>query len=301
MESITGGGAAISLSMGSLMDSLRRFPYIWTIIPLLLVLVATTTCQKAPVTGRDQLIFYSEEKEIEMGLGAFRSFLRQAPLSNDPALVALVNRVGDRIAAVANKPEYDWEFAVIQEDRVPNAWALPGGKVAVYTGILKFTKDEDGLATVIGHEVAHALQRHGNERVSRGWIDQALQVGAIAAAATGGVDPGFTQGFLSAYGVGVSLPFNRLQESEADTVGLILMAKAGYDPRASVDFWERMSGCPRKWIGKLCFRSGAGVPEFLSTHPSDENRIKHLERLIDRAMPYYEAAKRDVSSVIPEG
>ena len=271
-------------------------------IPLLLVIaVGTTTCQKAPITGRDQLLFYSEEKEIEMGLSAFRGFLRQAPLSNDPEILALVNRVGDRIAAVADKPEYDWEFAVIQEDRVPNAFALPGGKVAVFTGILKYTKDEDGLATVIGHEVAHALQRHGNERVSRSWIEQALQIGALAAAATGGVDPGFSQGLLSAYGVGVSLPFNRLQESEADTVGLLLMARAGYDPRASVEFWERMSGCPRRWIGKLCFRSGAGVPEFLSTHPSDENRIKHLERLIDRAMPYYEAAKRDHSENPPEG
>lgn len=272
-----------------------------SIVLLLLIAVVATTCQKAPVTGRDQLIFYSEEKEIDMGLNAFRGFLRQAPLSDDPELLALVNRVGDRIAAVADKPEYDWEFAVIQEDRVPNAFALPGGKVAVFTGILKYTKDEDGLATVIGHEVAHALQRHGNERVSRAWIDQALQVGAIAAAATGSVDPGVTQGFLSAYGVGVSLPFNRLQESEADTVGLLLMAKAGYDPRASVDFWERMSGCPRRWIGKLCFRSGAGVPEFLSTHPSDENRIRHLERLIDRAMPYYEAAQRGHPPNAPEG
>ena len=96
------------------------------------------------------------------------------------------------------------------------------------------------------------------------------------------------------------MPFNRLQESEADTVGLLLMAKAGYDPRASVDFWERMSGCPRQWIGKLCFRSGAGVPEFLSTHPSDENRIKHLERLIDRAMPYYQAAKQDIAQATLE-
>ncbi len=271
------------------------------VVLLLLIAVVSSTCQKAPVTGRDQLIFYSEEKEIDMGLTAFRGFLRQAPLSRDPELLALVNRVGDRIAAVADKPEYDWEFAVIQEDRVPNAFALPGGKVAVFTGILKYTKDEDGLATVIGHEVAHALQRHGNERVSRAWIDQAIQVGAIAAAATGSVDPGVTQGFLSAYGVGVSLPFNRLQESEADTVGLLLMAKAGYDPRASVDFWERMSGCPRRWIGKLCFRSGAGVPEFLSTHPSDVNRIRHLERLIDRAMPYYEAAQRGHPLSAPGG
>jgi predicted Zn-dependent protease len=211
-------------------------------------------------------------------------------LSTNPELNDLVHRVGRRIAEVANKPEYHWEFAVIQDDRAINAFALPGGKVAVFTGILPITKNETGLATVMGHEVAHALQRHGAERMSRSILEQIAQLGALAGAATGGVDPGLIQGALGAYGVGVSLPFNRKQESEADYVGLQLMAKAGYDPREAVNFWERMSGCPRKMIGTLCFRSASSIPEFLSTHPSDVTRINQIEAWIPEAMRYYHPA-----------
>lgn len=247
-------------------------------------------CYRAPGTAREQLIFISEEKEIAMGVGAFREVLRQAPLSQDAAISEMVHRVGKRIAAVANKPEYHWEFAVIQDDRTINAFALPGGKVAVFTGLLKYTQSEAGLATVMGHEVAHALQRHGAERMSRGILEQIAQVGAIAGAATGAMDPGVVQGLQSAYGVGVSLPFNRKQESEADFIGLRLMAQAGYDPRESVPFWERMSGCPRHLIGKLCFRSSAAIPEFLSTHPSDITRINQIEAWIPDAMRFYQPA-----------
>lgn len=244
-------------------------------------------CRRAPGTARDQLIFISEEKEIAMGVESFRHLLRQAPLVDDPEVTEMVNRVGNRIADAAQKPEYHWEFAVIRDDRMVNAFALPGGKVAVFTGILKVTKTEAGLATVMGHEVAHALQRHGAERMSRGILESIAQVGALGAAASGSVDPAAVQGVLSAYGVGVSLPFNRRQESEADFVGLRLMAKAGYDPNEAVNFWERMSGCPRKLIGKLCFRSGAAIPEFLSTHPSDVTRINQIEAWVPGAMRYY--------------
>jgi predicted Zn-dependent protease len=142
----------------------------------------------------------------------------------------------------------------------------------------------------MGHEVTHAIQRHGVERISRGIIEQVAQVGAIAGAATGKVNPQVAIGLLSAYGVGVSLPFNRAQEIEADKIGLRLMAEAGYDPHEALGFWERMSGCPRNMIGKLCFRSGAGIPEFLSTHPSDENRIKNMERWIPEARKHYHPA-----------
>jgi predicted Zn-dependent protease len=159
--------------------------------------------------------------------------------------------------------------------------------VAFFTGILKHTQNEAGVATVMGHEVAHATQRHGVERISRGLLEQVAQFGAIAGAATGKVNPAVVQGLLSAYGVGVALPFSRVQESEADYIGLRLMAQAGYDPHESIAFWERMSGCPRNMIGKLCFRSGAGIPEFLSTHPSEETRIKNLERWIPQTMRYY--------------
>jgi predicted Zn-dependent protease len=233
------------------------------------------------------VIFFSEEKELQFGLSAFREVLRAAPLSDNVEVNELVHRVGRKIAEAANKPEYQWEFAVIQDDKMVNAFALPGGKVAIFTGILKHTKDDAGLATVMGHEVAHALQRHGVERMSRSILDQIAQLGALGAAATGRANPGAIQGLLGAYGVNVSLPFNRKQESEADEIGLLLMAKAGYDPREAVPFWERMSGCPKQMIGKLCFRSQQAVPEFLSTHPSDLTRINQIEAWLPKALQHY--------------
>jgi metalloendopeptidase OMA1, mitochondrial len=247
-------------------------------------------CVRAPGTARDQFIYISEEKEITMGVSAYRELLRKAPVSDDPELNELVNRVGQRIAAVADKPEYQWEFAIIRDDRTINAFALPGGKVAVFTGILKLTKNEDGLATVIGHEVAHALQRHGAERYSRSILETIGQVGALAAGAAAG-RPDAAIAAMSAYGVGVSLPFGRKQESEADYIGLKLMAQAGYDPREAVPFWERMSGCPRQMINKVCFRSQHTIPEFLSTHPSDIARINQIEAWIPEALKYYHAAQ----------
>jgi predicted Zn-dependent protease len=252
-------------------------------------------CYKAPGTARDQLIFFSEEKELAFGLSAYREVLRQAPISSNPEANELVHRVGNRIAQAANKPEYHWEFAVIEDDKTINAFALPGGKVAVFTGILKHTKTEAGLATVMGHEVAHALQRHGVERMSRSIIDQIAQLGAIGAAAAGHSSGAAIQGALGAYGVNVSLPFNRRQESEADYVGLRLMAKAGYDPREAVPFWERMSGCPRQMIDKLCFRSQHAIPEFLSTHPSDVTRINQLEAWLPEALNDYHGPGRPPS------
>lgn len=256
-------------------------------ISILCGLLLLVGCIKAPGTARDQVIFLSEEKEIALGITAFRDVLRQARLSANPEINEMVNRVGRRIAAVADKPEYHWEFAVIQDDRMVNAFALPGGKVAIFTGILKHTKNEDGLATVMAHEIAHALQRHGAERMSRGILDQIAQIGILAGAASGAVNPQVAMGAMSAYGVGVTLPHNRRQESEADFVGLQLMAKAGYDPREAVNFWERMSGCPRQLIGKYCFRSNAAIPEFLSTHPSDATRIRQIEAWIPGAMRHY--------------
>jgi metalloendopeptidase OMA1, mitochondrial len=253
----------------------------------LIVCLSMVGCIRAPGTARDQIIFISEEKEIALGVSAFRDVLKQARLNANPEINAMVNRVGRRIAAVANKPEYHWEFAVIQDDEMVNAFALPGGKVAVFTGILKLTKTEAGLATVMAHEVAHALQRHGAERMSRGILEQIAQLGAIAGAASGTVDPQLAMGAMSAYGVGVTLPHNRRQESEADFIGLKLMAQAGYDPREAIGFWERMSGCPKQMIGRFCFRSQSAVPEFLSTHPSDETRIKQIEAWIEDALQYY--------------
>ena len=258
-------------------------------------------CSKAPGTARDQLIFISEDREISMGLGAYREVLRGSRLSEDPAVNEMVYRIGQRIAAVANKPEYHWEFAVVQDNRIVNAFALPGGKVVVYTGLLKYTQTEAGLATVMGHEIAHALQRHGAERMSRGLLEQIAQIGGIAAAAAGRMDPGVAMGAMSAYGVGVALPFNRRQESEADYIGLTLMAKAGYDPHEAVPFWERMSGCPRSMIGKLCFRSQAAIPEFLSTHPSDVTRIQQIEAWLPEVLQHYRGPSSPAPAPMPVG
>jgi len=247
-------------------------------------------CYRAPGTARDQLIFFSEEKELEFGMGAYREVLRQARLSDDPEKNDLVQRVGKKIAEVANKPEYQWEFALIDDDKMVNAFCLPGGKVAVFTGILKHTKNDAGMATVMGHEIAHALQRHGVERMSRSIIDQIAQLGALGAAASGHSSGAAIQGLLGAYGVNVSLPFNRKQESEADYIGLKLMAQAGYDPHEAVPFWERMSGCPRQMIDKLCFRSQHAIPEFLSTHPSDVTRMNQIEAWLPETLQYYHGA-----------
>ena len=252
-------------------------------------------CIRAPGTARDQIIFISEEKEIALGISAFRDVLKQARLSANPEINTMVNRVGRRIADVVNKPGYHWEFAVIQDDKQINAFALPGGKVAIFTGILKHTKTEAGLATVMAHEIAHALQRHGAERMSRGMLEQLAQVVAMGGAASGAIDPQLAMGAMSVYGVGVSLPHNRRQESEADYIGLQLMAKAGYDPQEAIGFWERMSGCPRQMIGRFCFRSNAAIPEFLSTHPSDVTRINQIEAWIKDAMQYYQPQKKDKS------
>lgn len=246
-------------------------------------------CTRAPVTGREQFILpnFTEEKERELGIEAYRDVLRHYPLSTDPEINAMIRRVGERIAAAANKPSFEWEFAVIKDDKTINAFCLPGGKVAFFTGILKHTQNEAGVAVVMGHEVTHALYRHGVERISRSYLEMIAQAGALAGAVTGKVNPAALQGVLMAYGVNAQLPFNRTQESEADYIGLRLMAQAGYDPHEAVGFWERMSGCPREYIGKLCFRSGAGVPEFLSTHPSEETRIKNLQKWTPEAMHYY--------------
>ena len=224
---------------------------------------------------------------MQFGISAYREVLRQARLSENPDSNEMIQRVGRRIAEVAHKPEYQWEFAVIDDDKTINAFCLPGGKVAVFTGILKVTKNDVGLATVMGHEIAHALQRHGVERMSRSIIDQIAQLGALGAAVSGHAGGGAIQGLLGAYGVNVSLPFNRRQESEADYIGIRLMAQAGYDPREAVPFWERMSGCPRQMIDKLCFRSQQAIPEFLSTHPSDVTRINQIEAWLPEVLPLY--------------
>ncbi|GIX47650.1 MAG: lipoprotein [Candidatus Tectimicrobiota bacterium] len=244
---------------------------------VLLLLGTLVACQTAPITGRKQLILLSLDQENHLGISAFSQILKQEPVSTDPQLNALVQRVGQRLAAVVNRPDFAWEFRVIDKD-VANAFALPGGKVAVYTGILRYTQTEAGLATVLAHEIAHVLARHGGERLSHSLLAQlgltALQIGLR------GGDPAIIRGIGLAYGLGVELPFSRQQESEADHIGLILMAKAGYDPREALAFWQRMAAA----------KKGKEPPEFLSTHPSGATRLRQLQQWLPEALQYYRPA-----------
>lgn len=232
-------------------------------------------CSTVPVTGRRQLSLVSASEETQLGLASFNEMKKEMPISKDASLNALVQKVGKKIAAVAgpDMPDAQWEFVVF-ESKEANAFCLPGGKVGVYTGILPITKDEAGLATVIGHEVAHAVARHGGERISQA---TALQAGGqLAGALTASSQPMTQQLVGLVYGlgsqVGYVLPHSRKQESEADRIGLIYMARAGYNPEAAVDFWGRFSA-----------QSKGGGPWFLRTHPVSEDRITDLKKWMPEA------------------
>ena len=235
-------------------------------------------CQAVEYTGRSQLNLVSEGDEKKLGVDAYEDILKKTPLSKNQAWQAQLKRVGRGISAAAAKPDYQWEFNVLQGKEV-NAFCLPGGKVAFWEGIMPVTQDDNGIAVVMGHEVAHALARHGAERMTQSM--GAELVGQILSAGVGMVSPGMTEAFSQAYGLGVNvaviLPWGRSQESEADHIGLILMAKAGYDPSAAIGFWERMSK----------MQQGGKPPEFLSTHPSDETRIAQIKQWLPEAMTYY--------------
>ncbi len=235
------------------------------------------SCAKTPYTHRTQFIMVSPKEEMQMGYQAAREVLQKEPISHDRRLNYLVRKVGMRIAKAANQPNYRWEFFVIDKD-IPNAFCLPGGKVFVYKGILKIAKNEDQLATVIAHEVAHAILRHGAERMS---MAQLGAIGKQLLAQTVLKGSQYAGIFDMAYGLGaqygVLLPYSRKFEYEADEVGLYLMTKAGYDPREAVKFWENMLKATR----------GQKTPEFLSTHPADEHRIERLKKLIPKALKYY--------------
>jgi len=247
---------------------------------VIVVAGAVTACETVPYTGRSQLQFMSPQQESEMGAQAYQQTLAKAKLSSDAAANEMVTRVGSRIAAVTGHPEYKWEYRLLQDDKQVNAFALPGGKVAVYTGILPITRDENGLAAVLGHEIGHVIARHGGERVSQQMLVNVGIETTMAALSQG--NPATVRAVASLLGagvtVGVLLPWSRAQESEADHLGLILMAKAGYDPHASRDLWVRMAAASQ----------GSGKPpEFLSTHPSDPTRIKQIEVWMPEAMQYY--------------
>ena len=242
--------------------------------------VLLCACQSVPYTKRKHLVLVSAGEEASLGESSYKDALAKAKVSSDAEATALVRRVGERIAAAADKPDYHWEFNLLDDPKTVNAWCLPGGKVAVYSGLLPITKDENGLAVVLGHEISHALARHGSERMSQGLL---AQLGGVALGAALASKPDATQQLAQqAYGagatVGVLLPFSRAQESEADHIGLILMAKAGYDPEGAVPFWQRMASA-----------AGAGgnsTPEFLRTHPADDKRIEAIKKELPEARGY---------------
>lgn len=243
--------------------------------------------------------------ETNLGTQAYQDVLNdpKVKISNDPAEVTPVKRVTERIIEAAKKSKYaeeakefQWEESVIKDDRTQNAFALPGGKIAVYTGIFPIAQNESGLAAIIGHEVVHALARHGSERMSQGLLAQLGLVGASIAMQSEGFSPVTSQAAMSALGVGtqvgVLLPFSRAHESEADYIGLLLAADAGYDPREAVHVWERMQQS-----------SGNNQPpEFLSTHPGHETRIKRLTEHLPEAFALYDQAnKAPVAQLPPVG
>ena len=258
---------------------MRSFRYP-ALVGALLAAGMVGACETVPYTGRSQLQFMSPQQESELGAQAYQQALAKTKLSSDAAASEMVARVGSRIAAVTGHPEYKWEYRLIQDDKQVNAFALPGGKVAVYTGILPITRDEDGLAAVLGHEIGHVIARHGGERVSQQMLVNVGLETTMAALSRG--NPATVQAVASLLGagatVGVLLPWSRAQESEADHLGLILMAKAGYDPHAARDLWVRMAAASK----------GSGKPpEFLSTHPSEPTRIQQIDVWMPEAMRYY--------------
>jgi predicted Zn-dependent protease len=256
-----------------------RNPWLFLALGLTFLVAA---CATAPYTGRRQLLLTSEGRETSMGLQAFQDAKRRFPVSRDPELNQMVQRVGSRIAQAANRPDYRWEFVVFRNDQEANAFCLPGGKVGIFTGILKYTQDEAGLATVMAHEAGHAIARHAGERLSQSML---AQVGGLGLGlGLGGVNPAAGQAIMQGYSLGtqmgILLPYSRAQEYEADRIGMILLAKAGYDPAGALDFWKRM----------LAQEQGPNLPQFLSTHPRDEKRIQEMAAFLPQARRYYVAA-----------
>lgn len=238
----------------------------------LLAIMLLTSCREAPVTERKQLILIPESSEMKLGEDAFKKIIKESTLSKNQALIEKVKRVGKRIATTANRPDYKWAFIVIEDDSTANAFCLPGGKIGIYTGILPYTKDEKGLAAVMGHEVGHAIARHGSERMSTALLSQLGQVALNLFVDI--EDPIVLDALNKAYGlatgIGVILPFSRKQELEADGIGIILMNEAGYNPIGALEFWKRM----KHW------RKGKEPIVYLSTHPVDDTRIAHIEKIL---------------------
>lgn len=261
-------------------------------IPLigLCAVFAVESCSRVPLTGRKQLNLIPEATMDQMAISQYQSFLSANPAvsSSSNKNAQMVKRVGSRIASAVTRylgqhnmsdrvADYHWEFNLVN-NKEANAWCMPGGKVVVYTGLLPITQNETALAVVLGHEISHAIARHGNERMSQQLVAQGIQMAGSVALDK---NPQVQNIFLQSFGIGGNLgllAFSRRDELEADELGLIFMAMAGYDPREAIPFWQRMA----KMSG------GAAPPEFLSDHPSDARRIAQIKGLMPTAMKYYQ-------------
>jgi predicted Zn-dependent protease len=270
-------------------DGFRIGPEI--VFGMLLLIIA---CAEVPITHRQSLHLVPDSELMTLSYQQYDQVLHKSRLSTDTQETAMVRRVGARIARAAETflkeagqgdtiKNYHWEFNLIEDEKTANAWVMPGGRAAVYSGILRYTQDDTGLAVVLGHEVGHAIAGHGNERMSQGLL---TQLGGMALAVALSQQPQQAQSlFMNAYGIGTNvgflLPYSRLQESEADHIGLILMARAGYDPRQALPFWERMAK-----------QQGQKQPqEFLSTHPATERRMQDIIKELPEALKYYNASR----------
>jgi predicted Zn-dependent protease len=263
------------------------------LLPLIVAGLIIARGWQAGPFGRHQIVALTPDQESRLGAQAFQQTLQESQVVRDGPIVAVVRRIGGRLAEASNnkgvlsalrlKPQrFRWEYSVVRSSQA-NAFCLPGGKVVVYTGILPVAETEDGLATVLGHEIGHALAHHGAERMAQ---QQLVRLGQVAVAQSlGDLDPQRQREILSLLGAGsqfgILLPFSRKHESEADHIGLLLMAAAGYDPSESIHFWQRMES-----IG------GGRRNEFTSTHPSHEHRVRDLKRWLAEAEPLYAASDK---------
>lgn len=262
--------------------------FVRTLLTVCLML-SLTACSTVPITGRSQLNLIPGDSMLSMSLQEYDQFIKEHKLSTNQEQTQAVKRVGARIQGAVERyfassglsshlSSYRWEFNLV-EDKQVNAWCMPGGKVVVYTGLLPVAQGDAGLAVVMGHEIAHAIAEHGNERMSQGLL---AQMGGVALSTALSTQTAATQQlWMSVYGVGAQygaiMPYSRLQESEADQLGLVFMTMAGYDPNEALAFWERMASQ----------KGGAAPPEFLSTHPSDATRIENIRRLIPEVKRQY--------------
>ncbi|MFH1062277.1 MAG: M48 family metallopeptidase [Candidatus Omnitrophota bacterium] len=257
---------------------------------LCLMLILQSGCASVPITGRKQFVITAPSELNAQAELSYRKILAEANLSEDGIKLRMLRKIGKDIAIAAEDflrqngqanriRDYAWEFNLIQEDNIINAFCLPGGKVAVYTGIMKLADDENALAVIVAHEIAHAIANHGGERMTQMILAQFGQKTLSAAMEESAQS---TKEFLSlAYGLGTNLgivlPYSRLHENEADHIGLILMAKAGYNPNSAIDFWKKMER-----------QKGNNPPEFLSTHPVAQTRIDNIKMLLPEALEYYD-------------